>query len=276
MIKIMVDSASDSPKGDGVVDYYVPLTVSMCGRDFKPGIDLDSDTFYKMLVESKEFPKTSQPSPEDFAEIFRQVKEAGDELICFTLSSGLSGTYQSAVIAKQLVEYDGIYVVDTLSASHMIHHIARYAAKLRDEGKTADEIVAACEDVKGRIRVYLGVDTLEYLFRGGRLSRTSAAVATLASIKPILSLAGGKIETVGKTLGRGKALQFLAKQLEGVERDENFPAYSLYTMGEENCMELEKLLAESGCPVAGRLQVGPTIGAHVGPGVFAYYFVAKN
>lgn len=276
MIRIMVDSASDAPTGDNRIDFYVPLKVSMCGSDYKPGIDLDNDTFYKLLTETKEFPKTSQPSPQDFAEIFERVKAEGDELICFTLSSGLSGTYQSAVIAQSLVDYDKIHVVDTQSVTHMIYHIACYAAKLRDEGRAAEEIVEACRDVFGRIRVFFGADTLEYLYRGGRLSRTSAAVASLASIKPILTLVDGKIETAGKAIGRGKAMQFIANQLQGAELDENFPPCILYTYGDENPDQLERVLEEKGCCVSGRAQVGPTIGAHVGPGVFAFYYVVKG
>ena len=275
MIKILVDSASDIKKTDGLYDYFMPISVNIDGKEYLDGVDIDSNTFYDLLTNSKDFPKTSQPSPQAFADIFQKVKESGDELIYFALSSELSGTYQGANIAKNMVDYDGIYIIDTKSVSHLISVLVRYAVSLINDGLDVKQIVEKCEEFKGRIKVLAGVDTLEFLYRGGRLSKTSATVGKIADIKPIVTVTDGKVEQVGKCLGKGRAMQFIIDKLEGFELDESFPVFSLYTYGEENCEVLENKLNDRGYKVEKRLQVGSTIGTHVGPGVYAVLFVVK-
>lgn len=275
MIKILVDSASDIKKTDGLYDYFMPISVNIDGKEYLDGVDIDSNTFYDLLTNSKDFPKTSQPSPQAFADIFQKVKESGDELIYFALSSELSGTYQGANIAKNMVDYDGIYIIDTKSVSHLISVLVRYAVSLINDGLDVKQIIEKCEEFKGRIKVLAGVDTLEFLYRGGRLSKTSATVGKIADIKPIVTVTDGKVEQVGKCLGKGRAMQFIIDKLEGFELDESFPVFSLYTYGEENCEVLENKLNDRGYKVEKRLQVGSTIGTHVGPGVYAVLFVVK-
>lgn len=276
MIKIMVDSASDCGKEEGLYDLFVPLTVNIDGREYLDGVGLNADMFYDLLVSSKEFPKTSQPAPDVYLEGFEKIKEAGDELICFTLSSALSGTYQSACIAKSMVEYDGIRIIDTKTATHMIHVLARYAARRIREGASAEAIVEECEALKGKVKALAGLDTLEYLYRGGRLSRTSAAVGSIAGIKPIITVTeDGRVVNCGKAIGVGRAIQTMMDKLASYELDQRFPVYSLYSCGTENCEKLEEKLTKAGYRLGERLQVGPTIGAHVGPGAYAVIFVTK-
>jgi len=276
MIKIMVDSASDCGKEEGLYDLFIPLTVSIDGREYLDGVDLNADMFYDLLVSSKEFPKTSQPAPDVFLEGFERIKTAGDELICFTLSSALSGTYQSACIAKSMVEYDGIHIIDTKTATHMIHVLARYAARRVEEGASAETIVEECEALKGKVKALAGLDTLEYLYRGGRLSRTSTAVGSIAGIKPIITVTeDGRVVNCGKAIGVGRAIQTMMDKLDSFELDDRFPVYSLYSCGTENCEKLEEKLAKAGYRIGERLQVGSTIGAHVGPGAYAMIFVIK-
>ena len=138
MIKILVDSASDCRKEDGIYDLFVPITVNIDGVEYADGIDLDADKFYELQKNAKEFPRTSQPSPQQFVEIFEKIKADGDELIYLCLSSQLSGTYQGALIAKDMVDYDGIYVVDTLGATHLIGILARYARDLINQSVSAE------------------------------------------------------------------------------------------------------------------------------------------
>lgn len=277
MIKILVDSASDCRNNVSLYCGCVPINVSIGGKNYADGVGLESDRFYELLMETKEFPKTSQPSPQDFMSHFEQAKTDGEELIYFALSSALSGTYQSALIAKDMVEYDGIYIIDSKTATHGINLLAGYGAKLAERGMAAEEIVRKCETLKHRIKIVAGVDTLEYLQRGGRLSKTSAAVGELARIKPIITVTlEGKVANAGKGMGRASAMQLIVKQLAGCEPDEQFPVYSLYTYGEENCEQLEKALEAKGYSVADRLQVGASIGAHVGPGVYGILFVTKS
>lgn len=275
MIKILVDSSADCRLEDGVVDAIIPISVNIDGTEYKSGVNLTSDRFYELLQSSQEFPRTSQPSPQEFIELFEQVKESGDQLIYLCLSSCLSGTYQGALIAKEMVDCDDIYIVDTLGATHIISILAEYARKLINDDFTAGEIVDKCEALKSKIKVYAGVDTLEYLYKGGRLSRTTAAVGGIAGVKPIVTVSGGRVESIGKCIGKIRAMNFIVDKVKSHKIDKNFPIYSLYTCGTENCETLEKKLAENGYEINGRLQVGATIGAHVGPGVYAVIFVEE-
>lgn len=275
MIKILVDSASDCKIQDGIADYFVPISVNIDGQEYQSGVNLTSDRFYELLPTCKEFPRTSQPSPQTFVEIFEQIKESGDQLIYLCLSSRLSGTYQGALIAKEMVDCDNIHIIDTLGVTHIIGVLAQYARDLINKGFSAGEVVDKCEELKAKIKVYAGVDTLEYLYKGGRLSRTSAAVGEVAGIKPIVTIADGRVESIGKCLGKIRAMNFILDKVKSHKINTDFPMYSLYTSGTENCEVLESKLSDSGYVMADRLQVGSTIGAHVGPGVYAVLFVEE-
>lgn len=273
MIKILVDSSSDCNLQDGIVDLIVPISVNIDGKEYSCGIDLTSDEFYKLLQQCKEFPRTSQPSPQAFIEIFEQAKNDGDQLIYLCLSSRLSGTYQGALIAKEMVDYDDIYIIDTLGVTHIIGVMASFARNLINQGFNAGEIVDKCEELKGKIKLYAGVETLEYLYKGGRLSYASATVAEVAGIKPVLELREGKVQTLGKCLGKIRAMNFILDKIKDCKVNPDFPMISLYTYGTENVESLEQKLKDNGYKIADRLQVGSTIGTHVGPGVYAVAFV---
>lgn len=274
MIRIMVDSAADC--GKAAYDLFVPLRVCFGGREFHDGLDLTANRFYTLLTDSGEFPKTSQPSPEDFLAQFQKAVDAGDEVIYFALSSALSGTYQSARIARQILDYDKIHIVDTAAVSHMIPVLAEQAARRIRQGWNAEAIMEESQTLKSRIRVYAGVDTLEYLYRGGRLSKASAAVGELAGIKPIVTLSReGTVQACGKTIGVPRAIKWIRDKVARSEIDPDFPVYTLYTQGHAHVEKLEAGLTEAGIPVRGRRQVGPTIGSHVGPNVYGVLFVEK-
>lgn len=275
MIKFMVDSSADMREND-LYDIMLPINVNISGEDYLDGVNLDNDTFYSLLTGSDEFPKTSQPSPQSFIDIFEKVKTDGDELIYFALSSKLSGTYQCAVMAKEMVDCEGIYIIDTKTATHMIRVLLSYANLLRKGDISAQEIVQRCEDMKSKVKVLAGLDTLEYLKRGGRLSKTSATVGTLANIKPVITVTDeGEVAAIGKALGKIKAIQFIINKMKSYKLNEDFPIYTLYTYGEENCELLEEKLNAEGYDFSKRLQVGSTIGAHVGPGVYGVLFVVR-
>ena len=275
MIKIMLDAASDS-KHTHPYDYYIPLTVDIDGRCYKDGIDLRPQKFYKLLASAREFPKTSQPSPEDYIPYFEEAKRNGDEVIYLCVSSGLSGTYQSANIAKEMVEYPGIHIVDTRTVTHLIGLLARYVDQLRQQGLSAAQILEKLEVMRNQQVVYAGVHTLEYLHKGGRLGRASAAVGTIANIKPIVTInPQGKVDVFAKAIGVKRAVNTIMKQIANHTINEDFPIWSLCTVDTDNCELLEQAMAELGHPISGRMQVGPTIGAHVGPGVYGIMFVEK-
>lgn len=277
MIRFLVDTSSDytveeiNAKGMELV----PLHITLGEADYRDGYDLSKDRFYELLTSNEEFPKTSQPTPQDFVDIFEDVQEKGDELICVLLSSRLSGTYQSATLAKNIVEYDKIYLIDSLSATHGIRLMADYAQELAKEGKSAKEIVAVLEELKSKIKVLAVVDTLEYLCKGGRVSKTTAAIGEMAKVKPMITVADGEVAVIAKSLGKNKAIGNLLKALGECEVDERFPIYSVSTLGTENCEVFETRLKAEGYDFKERVQIGATIGTHVGPGVFGMIFVEK-
>lgn len=278
MIRILVDSSSDYTMEEISKNgfHFVPLMVSLGGKYYKDGIELKPNDFYELLINTGDFPKTSQPSPQDFADIFEDVKAKGDEIICILLSSALSGTCQSAHLAKDMVDYEGIHIIDSLAATVMIKFMGDYATKLITEGLSATEIVAKIEAMKGKIKVAAALDTLEYLCKGGRLSRASATIGELANLKPIITVSQeGKVSVIGKCLGKNKALNFILKYLADNERDMDFPLYTLYSYGTENTEKLEERLVKEGYSYDKRVQLGSTIGAHIGPGAFAILYVAK-
>lgn len=278
MIKIVVDSSSDYTFEEITEKKLtlVPITITMNGTDYMEGLNMERDDFYHLLMESKDFPQTSQPSPQSFLDIFERAKANGDSLICILLSSQLSGTCQSAQLAKNIVDYENIYIIDSLSATYTIKIMADHALRLIDEGFSATEIVAKIEDLKPRVKAVAALDTLEYLYKGGRLNKAAAAIGTVANIKPIITLMeDGTIGVLGKALGKCKAVAAIINRLQDIRLDENFPIYSIYTYGTENCEKLESKLAENNFSIEQRLQVGSTIGTHIGPGAYGVVFVAK-
>lgn len=279
MIKILVDSSSDYKmeeiKQKGME--FVPLHITFGETTYEDNVTLQHDDFYRMLTESEEFPKTSQPSPQDFLEIFEKAKENGDELICILISSSLSGTFQSATLAKSMVDYDKIHLIDSLSATIAIKIMADYGLQLIEKGLSAEEIVARIENMKSRVKIAAGLDTLEYLRRGGRIGRAAAMVGELANLKPLISVGtDGAIDTIGKCLGKNKAVSQIIRFLETSKLDPEFPMYSVYTIGTTNTEKLEQKLSASGYQVQAMHQIGATIGTHVGPGVFGVIYVTAE
>lgn len=279
MIRIFVDTSADytveetTEKGIGMF----PIHITMGDEDYKDAYDLSKEEFYEKLQQCEEFPKTSQPSLQDLVDAFEDAKEKGDDLIYLTLSSSLSGTYQSAVLAKSMAEYDRIFLIDSLTATHMIRVLANYGKKLAEEGMSAEKIVEELESLKGRVKVFAALDTLEYLYKGGRLSKTSAVLGEMARIKPLITVnEQGEVAVVGKCMGKNKAITTLMKMIGERQIDMDFPRYSVYTKGLENSEIFEKRVTESGIEITDRHQIGATIGAHIGPGVFGLVFVEKR
>lgn len=278
MIRIIVDSSADYCKEELEAKKLtlVSLTITLDETHYLDGVDITRDQLYEWLMESKGFPKTAQPSPDDFARHFKEAKAAGDDVICILLSSALSGTCQSAHLAKNMLNYDKIHIIDSLSATHLIRFLANKACKMRDAGNSAEEIVTAIEDLKGRTKVIAAVDTLEYLCRGGRVSRTAATIGNLANLKPIITVnSEGEVAVLAKCVGKNKSMSYIVNAMQEYEIDDDYPIYSIYSYGVENCIALEAKVVSTGYTLHSRKQVGATIGCHVGPGAFGVLFVHK-
>lgn len=278
MVKIIVDSSADYTLEELKEKnmQQVSLMITVGEKSYRGGVDISADELYEMLIGGEEFPKTSQPSPQDFYELFKDAKANGDSVVCITLSSGLSGTFQSATIAKNMADYSEIYIVDSLAATHIIRVMADYACELRDKGMSAAQIAQAVKELQPKVKVIAGVDTLEFLYKGGRLNKATAVIGEIANLKPIITLVeDGTLSVIGKCIGRNKALAYLTKAMSEKTLDPDFPVYSIYAYGSENTEKLEQKLEEIGIHCEKRLQLGATIGTHVGPGAFAVVYVEK-
>lgn len=278
MIKILIDSSADlTPQEISQKKVImIPLQVAIQDKTYLDGINLDHDTFYNILTSSSEFPKTSQPSPQAFLEAFEEVKANNDELICILLSSALSGTYQSAKLAKDMVDYDKIYLIDSLSAVSAIRILCDKALEMINNNIDTITIVETLNNLKGRIKIFAALNTLDYLSKGGRISKTVATIGDLTNIKPIITVSEeGKVEIAGKRLGVNKSISFIKEKIDSYTIDESYPIYSLYTYGQDNLNKLQQKLITNNYKIATSLQVGPTIGSHLGPEAYGICFVAK-
>ena len=280
MIRILVDSTADFSLEElkaRNID-MVPLNVNFGEESLQDIVELDVESFYERLIHGDVHPKTSLPSPAAFLEKFEAAQEAGDELICILLSGGLSGTAQSAQIAKELCDYENIYVVDSRQATAGIRALVDLACLLIKEGKSAEEIVAELEQARDRVRLYIMVDTLEYLHKGGRLSGAVNVVGTMLKVKPLLTLKDGVLGMVGKGMGTKDAQRGVLKLVgEQLNADPRLPVYFVYSAKESNCVQLRALAEEKyGISCAESHSVGAVLGTHVGPGAAAIaYLEAK-
>ena len=276
MIRLLVDSASDISVDNLENIMVVPLSININNNVYLDGVELGHDEFYDMLTKTQVFPKSSQPSPQSFVDAFEKVKEAGDELICILLSSGVSGTYQSGCLAKSIVEYDNIHVVDSLTGSYGVKLLVLEAQRCIEKGMSAKEIVEKLEELRSRVQVILSVDTLEYLYKGGRLDKKSAIIGSLAKVKPVIEVTKeGKIGVVGKTIGMVKAMNKIVEVINDKGVDTNYPMYTIYTKGTKNVEKLESKMNAAGISVDERIQMGPVVGTHTGPEAFGAIFITK-
>ena len=280
MVHIITDSAADlEPREyEALGITCIPLRVAFDDREYQENVDLSKDRFYELLLGSQEFPKTSQASPAVLEELFAHAKEAGDEAVYITLSSALSGTYQTACMVREDVEYEGNFVFDSKNATGGQRMLVEYACRLRDAGKDAAGIVAGLEEIRDRIELYAVVNTLEYLHKGGRISHAVYTLGSMAQIKPIISVSTeGKVMLPGKAMGMRKGMDFLCKRLNTRKPDGDHPLYVMYTNNRSVGEQLAQRLAVHGweIPEERIIQVGAAIGAHVGSDACGIVYVGE-
>ncbi len=279
MIQIVTDSASDITlkQAEEMNIQIVPLTILFEDGVCPQETDEDFQIFYEKLIKENGLPKTSQPTPNKYLEIFRLAKEVGDEVLVITLSGGLSGTVQSAKLAKDLAEYERIEIIDSKQAILTQRMLVEYAVKLRDEGKTLDEITALVLKQREKLTVFGMLDTLTYLKKGGRIPASMALLGNLLRIKPVIILKNSVLEQLGKARGRRDGLKMLCTQMEEAEIDLDFPVYFGYTLDPEPTkqfqMEMEQKFQLKNTKL---YPVGGVIGTHVGPNCVAVAFAVKD
>lgn len=282
MIKILADSASDITKSEAEAlnIEMIPMPIRIGDKDYMDGVDLSHREFFEKLIESDDFPVTSQINEYRFAEKFGEMTANGDEVIAIVLSSALSETYTRAESAAKA--FGGkVTVVDSLNASLGERILCDYAIGLVQKGLSKEEVVAHLEEAKHRIKLLALLDTLTYLKKGGRISSAVAFAGEILSVKPVISLVEGKIKLMGKAIGSRKGTNLLNRLVEqsgGIDFDMPYSlAYS--GLGDE---VLKKYIADSETLWKGRVEylpsymIGSTIGTHIGPGAIAVAFFGKK
>lgn len=276
--QIIVDSSADLLPQTKEMVTVVPLTVRFGTEEFLDGVTIDHQTFYEKLVESDTLPTTSQAVPQDFMDVFDKTRAAQTGAVVITLSSHLSGTYQSARIAA--AEYENIFVVDSGTVTIGGGILVELALELAEEGLDAGEIARRLEEAKGRIVLVALLDTLEYLKKGGRISKTVAFAGNLLNIKPVISVVDGEIHLIGKARGSKTGNNLLVQEMEkagGI--DFTMPVLLGYT-GLSDTL-LQKYIGDSQYIWSPHMQqvpctvVGSVVGTHAGPGAIAVAFFKK-
>lgn len=277
--KIIIDSTADMSDAMRAKFTIVPMTIRFGEEEYIDGVTITNHEFYEKLVESDVMPATSQPTPAAFAKVYQEAVDAGDDVVAVTISSRLSGTYQSAGIAA--MDFENVYVVDSMNAAIGTGVLAQYALRLAEQGVAAESIAAALEDAKGRICLIAMVDTLEYLKRGGRISKTVAFAGELLAIKPVIGIRDGEVVILGKARGSRQANNLLVKQIQeagGVDFD--MPVLLGYTglsdaLLQKYIADSNALWQESGTPLE-TASICSAIGTHAGPGAIAAAFFKKG
>ena len=271
-VQIIVDSTVDMPEHSRSACRVVPRTVHFGEESFIDGVTLNKQDFYRRLAEGGALPTTSQATPAAFQSVFDEVTRAGDSAVVITLASQFSGTYQSACIAAE--DYENIYVVDSRTAAIGSGILAEYALRCAEQGMEAGALAALLEKKREDVRLFALLDTLEYLKRGGRISKTVAFAGGLLNIKPLITVEDGEVLVVGKARGAKQGMALLTEKLLS-DGGINFDLPILLGYSGTDASNLEKYRADSREIWQGREDTLPStllcsvIGTHTGPGVVA-------
>lgn len=275
-IRIITDTMCDVP--EYCVKRYnikvMPLTVHFGEETYKDGIDLTLDEFLKKLEESETMPTTSQVPPLEFFEAFKEETDKGNSIVAILGSSELSGTYNSAVIAKEQLKEADIHVIDSAGVTLGAGMLVIKAARLAEQGLSSEEIANNIEESKKRMKYILVVDTLKYLHKGGRLSLSASVLGSILNIKPILTMKDGKLELFEKARGIKKALSIIMDTIKdnGWSLDDKIIGINHIADPEHMRMLEEYITKEYKVKEIIRGEVGSVVATHGGPGAVAVYF----
>lgn len=278
-VKLIIDAGCDlsAEQANALGVTLIPMTIRFGNEEYRAGVNITNEEFYNKLTEAKELPTTSQPTPYDFETAYQQVKAAGDEAVVLCISSALSGTYQSAMIAAADFE-DCIHVIDTRAVTVAQRILLDYAISLKNHGTSAKEIAEEIEKKKKDVCAFGAVDTLEYLIKGGRLSKAAGAVGTVLGIRPVLHLKDGALEVVGKARGPKAAITMTHNLITELGVDFSMPSGVGYTGNDSQVVK--PFLDAPNSAWAGHdasiYNVGSTVGTHTGPGLFLVAFFKKS
>lgn len=274
MLRIVTDSSAEiSQKQAAELGIEVlPLTIIFGTEQFRDGIDMMPEEFYKRLVSSSEFPHTAQLGYEELTSLFKDAKEKGDEVLIMPISSALSGTYEWTVRAARDVGYEKVHVYDGKCTTFMLEMLVKEAVKMRE--RPVEEVISALDDLRSRMRLYAALDTLEYLKRGGRISKAAAMVGGMLKIKPVITVTeDGKIRLIHKSIGMNAALRYISELYSSDKKDANYAVRTIYCMDDSNCLKLRGLVGETPLPPE---NICPIIGTHIGPSAAGIVYVVEK
>ena len=274
MLRIVTDSSAEiSQKQAAELGIEVlPLTIIFGTEQFRDGIDMMPEEFYKRLVSSSEFPHTAQLGYEELTSLFKDAKEKGDEVLIMPISSALSGTFEWTVRAARDVGYEKVHVYDGKCTTFMLEMLVKEAVKLRE--RPVEEVISALDDLRSRMRLYAALDTLEYLKRGGRISKAAAMVGGMLKIKPVITVTeDGKIGLIHKSIGMNAALRYISELYLSDKKDANYAVRTIYCMDDSNCLKLRGLVGETPLPPE---NICPIIGTHIGPSAAGIVYVVEK
>lgn len=276
-VRIITDSTCD-------LDYetqqklnveVVPLSVIFEDGVYRDGVEISKEMFYEKQAAAKVLPKTAQVNPAEFCEVFERDRE--DDIVGIFLSSKLSGTFQSACIAREMVEGANIHLVDSLNVTVGLGLLVRIAAAMREEGRSAGEIVREIERLKRRVRMVAFVGTLKYLKMGGRIPASTAVLGTMLGICPVVSVENGKVESIGKVKGKQKVMEFTNSFVNHHLIDYRYPvvfghAHAIDTVAvyREKCCRTFHI--ENSCLD----ELGAALGTHSGPGCYGMVYIERE
>lgn len=280
MIRIVTDSTSDlsHQRAAQLGVEVVPLTVHFGENEaYRDGVDITNGEFYARLSRAEALPTTAQVPPETFVHCFERLTANGDQVLGIFISSAMSGTYQSACIARDIVDGENIAVVDTQTVTFGLGLVVETACLLRDQGLSLEELAGRLEELSRRVRLLAVVDTLKYLKMGGRISTASAVVGALLNISPIITIENGLVEGIGKARGRKAAFQWIAKRMEKEAPDLSLPVAFGHSNAPEAMAECQAFFADMiGAATVYASDIGSVVGTHAGPGATGIvYFRAQ-
>ena len=279
-VRIMTDSASDITPEE--LERYritlIPMTLQ-CGDDtIIDNKTIPAETLWQRM-EAGEQIRTSQPAPGTFESAFSEALDAGDEVVCILISSALSGTCQTAILGKSLVEGE-VHIVDcTCAAASVAEKMVVFeACRLRDEGRSAKDIAVRLASFRSRVRLIACLNTLEYLARGGRINRTVANIGTIARVKPIITFSDkGEVKLMAKAIGSRHAMKAMVAEFQKSTLDPNVKPIPIFSRSDVNCLTYEHALAEAGVTdLDERRGIGATIGAYIGPDAYGIVYVVAE
>lgn len=269
-LSIVTDSTADLPVN--IIKRYnitvVPLKVFFGQEVFLDGVEISADEFFRRQV-AGDISSTSQPSPAEFVEYYKPLIESGDEIISIHISGKMSGTVQSANLAKKMLDYQGLDVVDSGVTSIVLGIMVINMARAIEEGKTKMEVLAMVDSMRSDLSIYFMVDSLTYLQRGGRIGKAQAFLGTLLNVKPILTLKDGQVFPQEKVRGRTKAIGRLVSILtERYGQGSRIQCCITHGWFQEGAEELRELLVQNfACTEILDSRLGPVVGTHTGPGL---------